>query len=269
MKAKRHFGMHCYPLPKNAQGKTFFDNSLGYRRLARAFGYLADEPGLGVLTGESGVGKTTALRNLCTTLPQPDYLIIYLCDTAIAPLDLYRGLALELGLRPSHRRAQLWADIKAALLTLVDERGNHPILVIDEAQHLSDAFLHDLGGFLNFAFDSRELFTMWLVGLPILSRRLRLLQHAALLTRVSTEVHLESLDRDTFGLAIEHGFKAAGATSKSISDQATEILFRSSRGLPRQAARLIRASLRIAQERDQTFLDEPIIQEAIEELGAP
>jgi MSHA biogenesis protein MshM len=267
MKTKQRFGLHSYPFPKNAKGKTFFEATPGYQRLGRAFGYLVDEPGLGVVTAEPGVGKTAAIRNLCSKLPQPDYLVIYLCNSAIAPLDLYRGLAIELGIKPSHRRAQLWADLKKTLLHLVDERGHHPILVVDEAQHLSDIFLLDLSGFLNFAFDSRELFTIWLVGFTPLTRRLRLLQHAALRTRVTTEVRLEPLDRETFGRAVAHGFEAAGATSKIISDQAVELLFRSSRGVFRAASQLIRAALRIANERDQSFLDETIIQQAIDELS--
>lgn len=268
MKVKRQFGLHGYPFPKDAKGQTFFDKSPSYSRLSRAFGHLVEDPGIGVLTAEAGVGKTASLRNLCSTLPQPDFLTLYLCDTAIAPLDLYRGLALELGVRPSHRRSQLWTDLKKALIHLVDERGHQPILVIDHAQHLPDIFLLDLSGFLSFAFDSRDLFTLWLVGLPSLSRRLRQLQHAALLTRVATEVRLEPLDRETFLLALAHGFKSAGASSKVISDQAAEILFRSCRGVLRIASRLLRASLRIALERGQTFLDESIVQTALDELGA-
>ncbi len=99
----------------------------------------------------------------------------------------------------------------------VKAQVSRAIVVIDEAQHLSDAFLIDLGGFLNFAFDSRELFTLWLVGLPTLSRRLHLLQHSALLTRVASEVRLEPLDRDTFLGALEHAITVAGATNKLYS----------------------------------------------------
>ena len=51
MKAKRHFGLHGYPFPKNAQGKTFFDKSPSYLRLQRSFGHLVEEPGLGVSAG--------------------------------------------------------------------------------------------------------------------------------------------------------------------------------------------------------------------------
>jgi type II secretory pathway predicted ATPase ExeA len=267
MIAKRHFGLIHYPFPKAAQAKNFFDKSPGYTRLARSFQHLVEEPGLATLCADAGLGKTAAMRHLCSKLPQPDYQIIYLCDTTIAPVDLYRALAIELGVRPSHRRSQVWADLKKALLHLVDERGTHPIVVIDEAQHLSDAFLMDLSGFLNFAFDSRDLFTLWLVGLPAIGRRLHQLQHAALLTRVASEVRLEPLDRETFLAALEHAFTAAGATTKLYSDQAAEMLFRSSRGVLRVAARLVRSALRLAQERAQNFIDEPIVQLALDELG--
>src|SRR5208282_5496678 len=125
---------------------------------------------------------------------------------------------------------------------MVDERNTAPILVIDEAQHLSDAFLLDLSGFLNFAFDSRDLLTLWLVGLPPLARRLHMHQHAALATRITAELRLEPLDRDAFTAAVDHAFKAAGATQKVLSDPAAEMLFRSSRGVLRVASRLLRSA---------------------------
>jgi len=171
---RQRFGLTGHPLPKDAHGKTFFDKGPGYKKLDRAFRQLVEDPGLGVLTADAGVGKTAAIRNLCAQLPRPDYLVLYLCDTAVAPLDLYRTLATEIGVRPSHRRAQLCTDIKKALVHLVDERGTSPLIILDEAQHLSDPFLIDLSGFLNFAFDSRDLLTLWLVGLPPLARLLRM-----------------------------------------------------------------------------------------------
>jgi type II secretory pathway predicted ATPase ExeA len=261
---RQRFGLTGHPLPKNAQGKTFFDKSPGYRRLERAFRQLASDPGLGVLTADAGVGKTAAIRNLCVQLSRPDHLVLYLCDTAVAPLDLYRTLASEIGVKPSHRRAQLWADIKKTLLHMVDERGTSPILVLDEAQHLSDHFLVDLSGFLNFAFDSRDLLTLWLVGLPPLARHLRMQQHAPLAMRVVHQVHLEPLERDSFKALIEHGLSAAGATESLLSDPARELLFRTSRGVPRLASSLLRRALYEAHERNQTFVDDHVMEAAID-----
>jgi len=261
---RKRFGLTGHPLPKNTQGKTFFEDTPGYERLKRDFGHLIIEPGIGTIDADAGVGKTAAVRNLCAQLPKPDYLVLYNCDTAVAPLDLYRTIATAIGVQPSHRRAQLWTDIKKTLVHMVDERGIHPVIIIDEAQHLSDKFLVDLSGFLNFAFDSRDLLTMWLVGMPRFVRQLRMQQHAPLAMRVACHVHLEPLDRPTFQAFIEHGLKAAGATQNLLSDPTLELLFRTSRGVPRVASKLLRSALRLAHERDQSFVDEHIMETAIE-----
>ena len=266
---RQRFGLTGHPIPKDAQGKTFFEKTPGYARLKRGFQRLLDDGGVGVVTAESGVGKTASVRNLCAQLPKPDYQVLYLCDTAVSPLDLYRTLAIELGVRPSHRRAQLWVDIKKTLTHLVDERGTSPVVVLDEAQHLSDKFLVDLSGFLNFTFDSRELLTLWLIGLSPLRKHLQMQMHAALKTRVGVEVHLDPLDREAFSLFIEHGLKAAGATNKVLSEPSIELLFRSSRGIPRVASKLLRAALRAAHDKDQTFVDERVLEVAIDEISLP
>lgn len=264
---RQRFGFTGYPLPKDARGKTFCADLPGYQRLTDAFQQLLDERGLALLTGDAGTGKTAAMRNLCHHLPSPDHRVLYLCDTAVSPLDLYRTLALELGVTPSHRRGQLWTDIKKMLLHIVDERATLPLLVIDEAHHLSDRFLVDLSGFLNFAFDSRDLMAVWLVGLTPLLRTLRMQQHAALATRITAHVHLEPLSRDHFATLVEHGLQAAGATDNLLSDPAREMLFRASRGLPRVAAQLLRAALRTAHQRDQSFVDEHIMEHAIDNMA--
>lgn len=264
---RHRFGFTGHPLPKDAQGRTYCTELPGYQRFAGAFQQLLDDRGLGLLTGDAGVGKTAAIRDRCHRLPSPDHRVIYLCDTAVSPLDLYRTLALELGVTPSHRRAQLWADIKQTLTHWVDERATVPILILDEAHHLSDRFLLDFSGFLNFAFDSRDLMVVWLVSLTPLVRTLAMQQHAPLALRVAAHVHLEPLGREAFATLVDHGLKAAGATSNLLSDPARELLFRASRGLPRVAAKLLRAAFRAAHQRDMNFVDEHAMTQAIDQLA--
>lgn len=264
---KARFSLTHYPLPKSAQGKTFYDKGAGYGRLRRAFRQTVDDRTVGVLSGDPGVGKTSAIRNLIAELPRPDHQVLYLCNTSGSPLDLYRAIASEIGVRPSHRRGQLWSDIKKTVVHMVDERGVVPVIVLDEAQHLSDSFLIDLASFLNFAFDSRDLMPLWLVGLPPLVKRLHQLQHDALRTRIAVEIRLEALDRQAFGAAVEHAFKTAGATQTVISDAAVELLYRASRGVLRVASKILRVALRIANEKNQAFLDEHAFEAAIAELG--
>lgn len=265
MDYRQRFGLTHHVFPQDACGDTFFETP-SYKKLQRSFAMLHREPGLGVVIGDVGVGKTSAIRNLCKTLPRPDYQVIYLCDTAVAPLDLYRQLAVEIGVTPSHRRAQLWQDLKATLLTLVDEKGIQPTLVVDEAQHLSDRFLLDLSGFLNFAMDSRNLLVLWLVGQPSLRALLRMNCHAALASRIVARVQLEPLsDRKLFLEFLAHGFKAAGAKSNLLADNAVELLFRASHGVPRRAAGLLRDALTLAHEQNKAFIDDTLMEAVLDD----
>jgi type II secretory pathway predicted ATPase ExeA len=264
---RQRFGLTHHPLPRDAAGSTFFSQTAGLNQLERHFQDLLEDPGLGLLTAEAGVGKTAAIRNLCAQLPSPDYLVVYLCNTASSPFDIYRNLALELGIEPSHRKSQLWWDLKAAMARLVDEQHTVPVLVMDEAQHLSDRFLADLASFLNFAFDRRSLAALWLVGLPSLAQRLRMQLHAPLATRIAAQVHLLPFDRDDFRALVEHGTRAAGSREKLLTDSALELLFRVCRGVPRIASRLLRAALKEAHAKNQNLVDDVVLKAAIEELA--
>ena len=263
---RQRFGLTHHPLPRDAAGSSFFCQTRALNQLEDCFQSLIEDPGLGVLTAEAGVGKTAAMRNICSQLPSPDFRVIYSCNTAASPFDIYRSLALELGLQAFHRKSQLWFALKTELVRLLDEQHTVPVIVLDEAQHLSDVFLADLSGFLNFAFDTRSPAAVWLVGLPRLAQRLRMQLHAPLATRIAAQVHLAPLERDDFKALVEHGIKAAGSREKLLTDSAVELLFRVSRGIPRIASRLLRAGLKQAHARNQNVVDEVALKAAVEAL---
>lgn len=263
---RQRFGLTATPFSKSAYDKSFFTETAGYKRLEQSFQMLVEEPGLGVLTAEPGVGKTAAIRNLALALPRPRYRVVYVCDTAIGPLDAYRALALELDLEPAFRRAALWRQLKERILHMVDERDEHPLLIVDEAQNLPERFLLDFSGFLNFAFDSRDLFTTWLVGQPQLRGRLRKHHYAALKTRIVTSVHLEPIgSRDDFSAFLEHGLEAVGVKTSIIADSARELIYRASGAVPREIAKLVRKAMRRADERGQNFIDDAVMEAVLSE----
>ncbi|MGH9362998.1 MAG: AAA family ATPase, partial [Thermoanaerobaculia bacterium] len=61
--------------------------------------------------------------------------------------------------------------------------------------------------------------------------------------------------------------QAAGSKGTLLADSARELLFRSSRGLPRQAAKMLRRALRIAHEREQGFVDDAVMEAAVAEVA--
>lgn len=263
---RARFGLAHDPMPRDASGKTCFVDTEDAAAVRRHFDWLAAEPGLGLLTGEAGLGKTTLLRHLCDALPAPEHKIVYICDTAATPAAVYRNLATELGLEPKRHRDALWRQLKSEVRKLIEQQSIVPILILDEAQHLGDDFLVDFTGFLNYAFDRETLLTVWLCGLPSLRTRLDLKHHKPLRDRVISPKALRPKTREELLAMVTHGLEVAGGDPKILAAPALEVLYRASRGVPRAASHLLRAALAHAHERDRNFVDEDTMLAACDEL---
>jgi MSHA biogenesis protein MshM len=257
---RHHFGLKNEPLGK---GTTELWDDGHLTLLKERFQWLLDSPGLGLLTGEPGVGKTAALRHVTATLNPHRYQIIYLAETDFGRIDIYRSLALALGLEPAYRRSQVWRDLKARITDL-DGKNLLPVWIIDEAQNLPLEFFRDLPAFMNFAFDSRDLMAIWLVGHPYLASTLSRAPYTALTSRIQQKVHLEPVtQRERFPLLIQHALKSAGCQQTIISDPGLEMLRQASQGIPRKAGLILKNALRLAVAKGLSHLPDDLIHEAI------
>ena len=263
-KTLSHFGMTQFPLGKSQQ--VLWDDGV-LTHLKNRFDWLLETPGVGLLTGEPGVGKTAILRTLTATLNPHRYQLLYLAETDFGRLDIYRTLAQSMGLEPAYRRAQLWRDLKSHIESITTSQSLLPVWIIDEAQNLPAEFFRDFPAFLNFAFDSKDLLTVWLVGQPCLVTLLDKVPYAAMNSRIQVRLHLEPVkERERFAQLLQHGFEEAGCQQTLLSDSGIELLYQSSRGIPRKAHRTIMTGMKLAAEKGLNHLPDEILQEAIEML---
>ena len=261
---QQHFGLKHAPLG-NQTPELWDDGALS--TLQTRFQWLLDSPGVGLLTGAAGVGKTAALRQITQALNPHRYQVIYLAETDFGRLDLYRSLAWALGVEPAYRRAQLWREIKARIQELADGRQTLPVWIIDEAQNLPPEFFRDFPAFLNFAFDSRDLMTVWLVGHPALAITLDRAPYAALASRIQARVQLQPIiERERFGQLIDHALQQAGCSHTLLADSGLELLRQASRGLPRHAGRILKTAMQMAVPKGLNHLPDDLLQQAIEAL---
>jgi type II secretory pathway predicted ATPase ExeA len=259
-----HFGLRHAPLGKEST-ELWDDGALTL--LKERFQWLLNSPGLGLLTGPPGVGKTAALRSMLHGINPHRFQVIYVCETDFGRLDVYRSLALALGLDPPQRRARLWRELKARILDLVDNKQCVPVWIVDEAQNLPEDFYRDFPSFVNFAFDSRDLMTVWLVGHPHLAQILDRVAYAALASRLHVRVQLKPIsERERFAALLHHAFKSAGAAHALVSDSGVELLRQASQGLPRQAARILRTAMQLGAAKKLNHLPDDVLQQAIAEL---
>ena len=260
----QHFGLRHAPLGKDSS-ELWDDGAL--KHLKERFNWLLQSPGIGLLTGEPGVGKTAALRSLTSSLNPHRYQVLYQAETDFGRFDIYRGLARALGVEPSYRRAQLWRDIKQRVHEMADSKQLQPLWIIDEAQNLPAEFFRDFPSFLNFAFDSRDLMSVWLVGHSALTQTLERAPYAALASRIQVRVRLLAvLERERFALLIDHALKGAGCQHTLMADSGLEILRQASKGLPRQAGRILCTAMRLAVPKGLNHLPDELLQQAVGEL---
>ena len=261
---QQHFGLKYIPMAKNNSSIWVGDELC---KLQKYFTQLLHAPGIGVLTGEPGVGKTAALRS-CTQILNPhQYQVFYLSETQFTSFDIYRQIAVHLGLVPACRFAMLWRDIKMQIRERVEHKRVLPIFIIDEAQNLPMDFFRGFPSFMNFDFDSRDMMTVWFVGHPVLNTIIDRAAYNALASRIQIRYSLSPIfERENFGAFIHKTFIDAGCNAQLLSDSGIELLRIASEGKPRNVHRILAAGLQLAMQKNLSHLPDDIIQEVINSL---
>lgn len=260
----QHFNLKFSPFTKGAPLAFESDN---IRELQTRFRWSLESPGICLLTGDPGVGKTAALYKLCSTLSTHEYQVIYHSDTDFGRADIYRQLALDFGLEPAYRRANMWRAIKAHIQTLVQTQHRLPVWIIDESQNLPLEFFRDFSSFLNFTFDSQPLMTVWFVGHPSLERTFKSKAYEALRSRIQIFINFEPITRaEIFKDMLNTTFKAAGVTQTLISDSGIDLIRLASGGKYREAGKIIQEALQLGCQQNLNHLSDEIIKQAIEIL---
>lgn len=198
------------------------------------------DSGFGVVTGEVGSGKTTLLHRVIADLP-PDFEVALIMNTCLKPDELLQSIADDLGIpsgpepaRPEMQRRQLLSAI-GARLDVNFAAGRRTIIIIDEAQHLSDETLELARMLSNLKSESGKGVRFLIFGQEQLRERLLRPELAAFVSRVGAQYHLDPLSLAETEAYVRHRL-VAGRPSQpvTLSDRAAICLHRASSGLPRR-----------------------------------
>jgi len=101
-------------------------SSQAWNQVKTRFQFLVDHHGAGLLTGEVGSGKSTAVRSFSAGLNANLFKVMYLHWTPGSALDLLRQVALELDLEPAHYRGDLARQISQAIVVSIRAKSSTP-----------------------------------------------------------------------------------------------------------------------------------------------
>ena len=211
------FGFKKTPFSDNPDGKQLFA-SAAWQQVKTRLDFLIRHPGVGLLTGEVGAGKSTAARSLLRASLDPNlHKVLYVHFSSGTALDLLRQIALTLIWSP-HIFAVTWsgtppppscASIKAISNIRFSSAMKLTCCRIPRSSKLPLL--------LNFDMDSSRYLTLLLVGQPLLRRTLSLQMNQPLRQRIGTHYHLEGLSREELDAYLAQQLKAAGAQPSPCS----------------------------------------------------
>ncbi len=261
------FGFNRLPFERALAAAELFRAPL-LDELHQRLRYLVETRATGLLTGEPGSGKSTALRRLREELHPEQVRTLYLHDTAVTPGDFCRQIALELGLEPALSRALNLRAIQHEVRRLAEERHLTVLLVVDEAHALRPDVLALLPTLTNFDWDSRAPLAVLLVGQSGLRQTLRRAHLEALAQRLTVRFALRGLDRDTTKLYLEHRLRQAGLDRPLFTEPALEALWQASQGVMRRIDTLAHYTLAAAAAERTTQIQPEHVLKATEEIRA-
>ena len=194
---------------------------------------IRERKGFVQLTGEVGAGKTTLCRALLEQLGQ-DFSTALILNPVLDADQLVKAIALELGLQVKGLdRLETMAEINRFLLQQV-EHGKDTVLIIDEAQDLTDSLLEQVRLLSNLETDERKLLQIVLMGQTELRDRLNDHSLRQLRQRITVRYHLNPLKHSEVGHYIQHRLQVSGANGAPyFTLPALWRIYRYSGGIPR------------------------------------
>ena len=194
---------------------------------------IRERKGFVQLTGEVGAGKTTLCRALLEQLG-PNFSTALILNPVLDADHLVKAVAMEFGLNVKDKdRLDILATINQFLLDQMQE-GRDTVLIIDEAQNLTNELLEQVRLLSNLETDDRKLLQIVLMGQPELRDRLNAHELRQLRQRITVRYHLRPLTRPEIGQYVQHRLQVSGSKGGPFfTYPALWRIFSYSQGIPR------------------------------------
>jgi len=222
------FGLTKTPFTKEIQTQDILKSSM-ITGLLGMFELGIPTEDIMLLYGEIGSGKSYALRLFIESLDSNKYYPLYLKSSGMNVSHLYNAILSGIKVEPPFR---LYA-VKRLYEKVIPEFKKKPVIILDDAQDLTDKALLELKNLVNFDVDSKNKICIILSGQPEIADKLKFSLFASVMQRIRLQYQTHNMSLEETCQYIDHHLKICGKETSLFTDDAKAEVFKRADGIPR------------------------------------
>jgi len=253
------------PFNTTPDPKFFFPSAKHVEALNSLLYAINERKGFVVITGEIGAGKTTVSRSLLDKL-NLNTKVALITNTHLTCKELIAEILdeFEVDYKPGTKQ-KLLSQLNAYLIKQLANDVNI-VLIIDEAQNLTNSVLEEVRMLSNLETEKEKLIQIILLGQPQLRAKLENVRLEQFKQRIAVYYHIYSLNQQETREYIEHRLKLASSNGIDIfSPEAIDLIYANSKGIPRLINLICDSALLSGYIGNIQKIDEGIINEVVKE----
>jgi general secretion pathway protein A len=229
---------------------------------------ILDNKGFLLLTGDVGTGKTTLINALLQSLSD-DIISTTVPDPGLEKLDFFNFIATGFGIEKEFLTKGTFLAHFRKFLIQAGEDKKKVLLIIDEAQLLTQEMLEEIRLLSNIEKTDAKLINIFFIGQNEFNEILNRNQNRAVRQRLTLNYNIDPLTPDETGEYIRHRLNIAGATYPIFSEEAIQEVFLYSGGFPRRINVICDHCLLSGYVKEKKTIDGSIVKECAGELKIP
>ena len=231
---KEFYGLRANPFNVNPDPRYLFLTRHTEEALACLTYGIQSRKGFVLLTGEVGTGKTTLINKLLEWLRLQQVATAFIFNSRLNVPQFLDYMMADFGI-PCESRSK--SQILLRLYNWLLDRyrsGETAVLIVDEAQNLSEEVLEEIRMLTNLETFTEKLLQIVLVGQPELEQKLKQPQLRQLRQRLTLRAKTHALTLDETKAYVQQRLRIAGSNGQQIFEPAALVsIHHYAAGIPR------------------------------------